>query len=276
MLLALKLALVPAFLAALTVAGRVWGPSVAGWLAGLPVVAGPIVLLLALERGSAFAAQASAASIAAIAASEAFNFTYAWTSRRFAWPLALIAGMAGWVGVAMGLTRLPGGLAWAVAAGCVAVAVSQSGLPRVTGHVPAARLGLGDLALRMFAGALLTLAVTTLSASMGATWSGLLSVFPLLGIVLAVSAQRAHGADFVALLTRGMVIGRGSFAAFFAVTATMLPHNSVWLSFVCASVVSVFVQGATKRLLGGARPLRAAHAHVLAPARELAEQPQAD
>jgi hypothetical protein len=47
MLLALKLALVPGFLAALTMAGRVWGPSVAGWLAALPVVAGPIVLLLA-------------------------------------------------------------------------------------------------------------------------------------------------------------------------------------------------------------------------------------
>ncbi|MFM0337586.1 hypothetical protein [Paraburkholderia fungorum] len=271
-MLALKLALVPAFLAALTVAGRVWGPSVAGWLAGLPVVAGPIVLLLALERGPAFAAQASAASIAAIAASEAFNFAYAWTSRRLAWPLALVIGMAGWVGVAICLTQLPSGLAYALAAACVAVAVSQSGLPRVTGHVPATRLGLGDLSLRMLAGALLTLSVTTLSASMGATWSGLLSVFPLLGIVLAVSAQRAHGADFVALLMRGMVIGRGSFAAFFAVTATMLPHNSVWLSFACASVASVFVQGATKRMLGGARHLPATHA----PARELAEQSQAD
>ena len=58
MLLALKLTLVPAFLSALTVAGRVWGPSVAGWLAGLQVVSGPIVLLLALERGPAFAALA--------------------------------------------------------------------------------------------------------------------------------------------------------------------------------------------------------------------------
>jgi hypothetical protein len=269
MLLALKLALVPAFLAALTVAGRVWGPSVAGWLAGLPVVAGPIVLLLALERGPVFAAQASAASIAAIAASEAFNFAYAWTCRRSAWPLALTTGMLGWVGVAMLLTHLPGGLMWAVAAGCVAVVISQSGLPRVTGHVPAARLGLGDLAVRMLAGALLTVAVTTLSASMGATWSGLLSVFPLLGIVLAVSAQRAHGADFVALLMRGMVIGRGSFAAFFAVTAMMLPHYGVWLGFACASVVSVAVQGATRRMLGTRRPVQAL-------TRELAEQQSAD
>ncbi|HEX7933161.1 MAG TPA: hypothetical protein VF573_08815 [Paraburkholderia sp.] len=261
-MLALKLALVPAFLAALTLAGRVWGPSVAGWLAGLPVVAGPIVLLLAIARGAPFAAQASVASIAAIAASEAFNFAYAWSCRRLSWPLALVAGMTGWIVMAMLLTHLPQTLVSALAAACVAVAMSLGGLPRVTGHVPATRAGASELAVRMLAGALLTLAVTTLSASMGATWSGLLSVFPLLGIVLAVSAQRAHGADFVALLVRGMVIGRGSFAAFFAVTAAMLPRYGVWLSFACASAVSIVVQGATRRMLDARRPVQAASREI--------------
>jgi hypothetical protein len=251
--LALKLALVPGFLAALTVAGRMWGPSVAGWLAGLPVVAGPIVLLLALERGPVFAAQASAASIAAIAASEAFNLAYAWTCRVARWPVALTAGLIAWALVAALLVRLPAGLAWSLAAACVAVTVSQAGLPRVEGSIPAARAGWLDLSLRMLAGALLTLAVTTLSASMGAAWSGMLSVFPLLGIVLAVSAQRAHGADFVTLLMRGMVIGRASFAAFFCVAAWMLPRFDVLASFACGAVVAVIVQGATKRLLSIAR-----------------------
>jgi hypothetical protein len=124
----------------------------------------------------------------------------------------------------------------------------------------------------MLAGAVLTLAVTTLSTSMGATWSGLLSVFPLLGIVLAVSAQRAHGADFVALLMRGMVIGRASFAAFFAVTATLLPRYGVWISFAIACAVSVIVQGATRRMIGGKRTLRA----VRVVSNELAGQQSAD
>jgi hypothetical protein len=256
MLIALKLALVPAFLAILTLAGRAWGPSVAGWLAGLPIVAGPIVLLLALERGPSFAAQVSAASIAAIAASEAFNFAYAWTCRVGRWPLALVVGLFAWAGIAALLTRLPAGLAWSVAVACGAVAISQAGLPRVDGVVPAVRSGGVDLGLRMLAGALLTLAVTTLSASMGAAWSGMLSVFPLLGIVLAVSAQRAHGAGFVALLMRGMVIGRASFAAFFSVVALMLPSTGVLPAFACAAVVSVLVQGATRRLVGIARQPR--------------------
>jgi hypothetical protein len=255
--LALKLALVPGFLVALTLAGRVWGPSVAGWLAGLPVVAGPIVLLLALERGPAFAAQASAASIAAIAASEAFNFAYAWTCRMCGWPLALIAGLAAWASAAVLLTHVPVNLTWSLALACVAVAISQAGLPRVEGVLPKAYFSLIDLALRMLAGAALTLAVTTLSASMGAAWSGMLSVFPLLGSVLAVSAQRAHGAGFVALLMRGMVIGRASFAAFFSVIALTLPTLGVLPAFACGAVVSVMVQGATRRLVAIAHKPRA-------------------
>ena len=51
MLLALKLLLVPALLAAISMAGKRWGPGVAGWLAGFPSLTGPILFFLAIERG---------------------------------------------------------------------------------------------------------------------------------------------------------------------------------------------------------------------------------
>ena len=50
-MLALKLLLVPCFLLLVSLAGRRWGAHVVGWLAGLPVVAGPILYFLALEQG---------------------------------------------------------------------------------------------------------------------------------------------------------------------------------------------------------------------------------
>ena len=51
LLLLLKLTLAPGLVAAVTLAGRRWGPRVAGWLGGLPVIVGPILLALAIVTG---------------------------------------------------------------------------------------------------------------------------------------------------------------------------------------------------------------------------------
>ena len=58
-MLALKLTLVPVFLLIVSMSGKWWGPSIAGWLAGLPVVAGPILYLLVLAHGPVFGAHAA-------------------------------------------------------------------------------------------------------------------------------------------------------------------------------------------------------------------------
>lgn len=51
----LKLLVVPPVIAGVSLAGRGWGPTIGGWLIGLPVNAGVIVFFIALEEGSAFA-----------------------------------------------------------------------------------------------------------------------------------------------------------------------------------------------------------------------------
>ena len=56
-MLLLKLLVIPGFLLLISLAGKRWGPSVAGWLSGLPVVVGPILFFLAIEQGQLFAAQ---------------------------------------------------------------------------------------------------------------------------------------------------------------------------------------------------------------------------
>jgi len=64
MLFVIKLVLVPLLIAAITAAGERLGPRIAGALTGLPVVAGPIALFIALEQGPAFAARAAVATLA--------------------------------------------------------------------------------------------------------------------------------------------------------------------------------------------------------------------
>jgi hypothetical protein len=49
-LVVLKLVLVPALIVSASLAGRRWGPPMAGLVASFPLVAGPALLFLAIER----------------------------------------------------------------------------------------------------------------------------------------------------------------------------------------------------------------------------------
>jgi hypothetical protein len=252
-MLALKLTLVPLFLLIVSMSGKWWGPSIAGWLAGLPVVAGPILYLLTLSHGAMFGARAATLSLAAILASEAFNFAYAWTCRLCAWPTALIAGLVIWFLSACGLSLLPTSPLCSLIAAFAAVCFGQSFLPRISVVSPGAPLSRLDLFGRMIAGGILTLAVTAISAWVGPTWSGLLAVFPLLGIILSVSSHRTHGPAFVISLLRGMVLGRFSFAAFCLVLTFALPNQRVIVAFAEAALLAMAVQWCTKRVAASGR-----------------------
>ena len=247
-MLALKLTLVPLFLLVVSMSGTWWGPSIAGWLAGLPVVAGPILFILVLLHGPSFGAHAATLSLSAILASEAFNFAYAWTCRRRSWPTALSVAMMTWLVCACGLSMLPASPIWAATAAFAAVCFGQSFLPRSSAVAAGAPLTWSDLIGRMAAGAVLTLLVTSLSGRAGPAWSGLLAVFPLLGIVLSVSSHRAHGPAFVISMLRGMVLGRFSFAAFCLLLSFSLPYQRPLVAFAEAAVLAMSVQWGTKRM----------------------------
>ena len=247
-MLALKLTLVPLFLLVVSMSGKWWGPSVAGWLAGLPVVAGPILYLLVLAHGPVFGAHAAERSLSAVLASEAFNFAYAWTCRSRTWPTALAAGLLAWFVAACGLSLLPNSALWAGIAALAAVCFGQSFLPRSTSVAAAVSLSRTDLMGRMMAGAALTIVVTAISGWAGAAWSGLLAVFPLLGSILSVSSHRAHGPEFVISLFRGMVLGRFSFAAFCLALSFSLPYVRPLVAFIAAAILAMLVQWVTKQM----------------------------
>jgi hypothetical protein len=61
--LTLKLFLVPALIYIVTLIGRRWGPGVAGWFSALPIVSGPILLVMALEQGTGFASVAAGRTV---------------------------------------------------------------------------------------------------------------------------------------------------------------------------------------------------------------------
>ncbi|MGO4808849.1 hypothetical protein AB4156_04475 [Cupriavidus sp. 2MCAB6] len=247
-MLALKLLLVPAFIACISVAGKRWGPAVAGWLAGLPVVVGPILFLLALERGAPFAAAAATSALCAVFASVAFSLAYAWSCRRHGWPLALAAALAAWLAAValLGWRPFSPFAALALALALATLFICPSLFPPPGAAARAAGISRTGLLVRMLAGAGLTLAVTTLSASIGSTWSGLLALFPVLGIVLSVFSHRAAGPDFVVALLTSMAGGLFSLVAFCFTLAVLLPRSTIAIAFATAILATAATQWAVK------------------------------
>jgi hypothetical protein len=255
-LLLLKLILVPLLIAGITLAGQRWGPDVAGWLSGFPVVSGPILLFLALEHGAGFAAQAACGTLSAVAGILAFTLAYSWTATRLPWPVCLLAGFTAYAAMISTINALAPPLPLAAATTVAALLIAPSLFPSLGLPLPGAHASRLNVILRMSMGAILVLLVTRFAASLGPRLSGMLALFPVLGSVLAVFSHRLAGAAFTVLLLRGMVLGFYSFAVFCLVLALGLPDLGTAMGFSLALAAALLVQAGTRRV-GRRQPLQA-------------------
>lgn len=256
MLLALKLVLVPGLIATVSLAGRRWGPRVGGVLAGLPLVAGPVLLFISLEQGTAFAARAAVSTLAALTSVSAFFVAYAWASLRVSWRAGLLAG---WIVFAAGaaLVHAARWQAWAaLAAALASFAAARILLPRGRGVPTAPRWLPWDLWLRMAASLGLVLVTTSLAAWLGPELSGVLAPFPIASSVLFAFIHAQQGADVVLRFLRGLIPSMGSFAVFCYVLAAALEPLGVAGGFALALAVQLGLQALLLAWLRR-RPLRA-------------------
>lgn len=241
-ILPLKLFLVPSLIFAVTMAGRRWGPAVAGWLSAFPIVSGPILLALSLEQGFEFAAHAAEGTLLAVLAILVFNLAYAWAAMRFAVFGSMLCALLLYALAVSGLQalQLPLLLCFGLVLGALLLAPRL--FPRVapdalTGGKPA-----NDLAWRMLAGALLVLSVTFTAARLGARLSGFMAMFPVMSTVLVGFSHYYSGRAFTLALLRGMVYGYFAFASFCLILALLLRTQSLTLAFSLGIVGALAVQ----------------------------------
>jgi len=248
-LLALKLLLVPAFLAVISFAARRWGPDVAGWLAGFPSLTGPILLFLALERGAEFTARVATGSLAAVFAAVAFGVAYAWACKRLGWFWSWLCAVAAWAVAGLLPVLVPMSPFAALLVALLTLVVAPRVFPRVQAQWGSHALPAAELLLRMAAGAAMVLLVTAVAEAVGTAWTGLIAVFPVMSSVLAVFSHRANGAGFAAALLRSMVGGFYAFIAYCLSVALLLEHWGVAATFGVAVSAAVVVQGAAKAVM---------------------------
>jgi hypothetical protein len=247
-MLALKLWLVPLLIAAITLAGRRWGPAVAGWLSAFPVVAGPILYFIALDQGPEFTANAAVGTLSAVLAILAFGICYAWAASFRHWPTSLLAGFSGYALAVMLLTFWSPTLWVAAITVMAALLLAPRWYPEPMVSDCPSRKPAKDIAWRMLAGALLVLLVTHFSTALGHRLSGIFAMFPVMGSVLVVFSHRQSGSAFTIHLLRGMLLGYYAFSVFCIVLALALVSFRINVAFLMALGCALVVQGLTRIL----------------------------
>jgi hypothetical protein len=240
-ILLLKLTLSPLMIALASLAARRFGPAAGGWLIGLPVTAGPVVLVLALDHGAAFATHVATGFVAGVSAEVAFDFGYvALASRGAGWLTALLAGSTCFAvaGTLLEGAGLPLSMLLAVALTALLVAIRF-----VPAGDAAARpvSGRRALALRMVAATTMVLAVTSLASTLGPGESGVLTTFPLLTSILAVSIHRSDPRAAIAVF-RGLLFGIFALTGFAATLALVVSREPLGVAFSLAVILTLSIQ----------------------------------
>ena len=243
-LLLFKLTLAPLLVLGATLAGRKWGQTAAGLVAGFPIVAGPILFFFALERGPVFAAGAAQATLLGLISLSFFALAYSW--RAWSGGTVISCLLLSWVAFAFatGLVQRaqdPGLLKsflWAL----LALFLAARSLPSFGESGELGPPDRWDLPLRGISAAVLVLGLTHFAEALGPRLSGFLTPFPVASTVLAVFAHRqGAGAAAVAVL-KGLLLALNSFAVFCLVLCLTLPSHSVPASFGLALAASAVLQ----------------------------------
>lgn len=241
-LLVLKIVLVPALVAAVTLASRRWGPRIGGLLTSLPLVAGPILFFLAVEQGDVFAAGAAVSTLLALVGVAAFSLVYGWACRRAPWPASLALG---WGAFAVAAALVHGAARWgpvlALGGALASFLVARRCLPPGRGAPSAGAPPAWDIPLRLGATAVVVVTVTTLAARLGPALTGVLTPFPVALGVLAGFAHSQRGSAEAIRLLQGCLSAMGGFALFCFVVAVALEPLGRVAAFGLALAVQVSV-----------------------------------
>lgn len=220
-----KLAIAPIFVAVVTLVARRMGPSAAGFLAGLPVVAAPILGLLIAAHGNAFGTVSALGTAIGTGATMLFALVYALLAPRLSPPLCLLASYAAYFAATGLSTFIPVTWPFAIVVPVIAWLITLRLFPKVSAPLTPLPAPAWDIPVRITATFVLVGTVTTLARLTGPELAGLVTPIPIITAVLAVFSHSQGGPAFSAVLLRSLVRGLVTFVSFFWLVAALLPHT---------------------------------------------------
>jgi hypothetical protein len=248
----IKIILMPLVVALVTLAGRKWGNNIAGILASFPFVAGAILLFIALEQGVGFAAATVPGIMVGILGWIVFCVVYILVGQRYN---AFISTLAGYVAyIAWGLLiqkfipllSLP---VWFFLTQVVLFVVLKF-FPQVSVPTPKEHRKLNfEIPLRMLMITIFVVVITYFANMLGATWSGILTPFPIITAVLAIFTHYTQGIAQVRKVFVGLFTGMFGFTLFLFLQAYLLPSTTIFYAFLLGFMADVLLTILMKRFL---------------------------
>jgi len=206
--LIVKMAVTAGFVVAATVTAERAGPVIGGLVATLPIGAGPVYVFLAMDHDPHFIAQSAVESLAINAANVSLAAAYTLLAQKRSLIVSLPGAFLVWLAFALVIRTIDWNFldAAAMNAGVLAVCVWLS---RAMRHVrmPAFHARWPDFLLRAAMVAVLVGIVVTFSFQLGPAGSGLLAVFPVVLISIALVMHPRVGGKAAAAVLANAPIG---------------------------------------------------------------------
>lgn len=242
----------PLVVAFVTLVGKKWGNGVAGVLASLPWVAGPIILFIALEQGTSFAVQSMSGIMVGVVGWVLFCVVYILVGRHYN---ALVSVAAGYVAyIALGIIINPFIVYFTIYQWFViclfSLVLGFIFFPKVKEQAAFSEKKLRfEIPLRMLVITFFVISITFFAKRLGPSWSGILTPFPIMTAVLAIFTHYTQGIYQVRKTYMGFFTGMLGFTLFLFLQAILLPSYSIGFSFVVGLVVDVAVTLSMKKIV---------------------------
>jgi hypothetical protein len=248
--LALKLILTPALIGAASLAGRRWGPSVSGWLVGLPLTSGPVIFYVALSQGTTFARATAIGILTGTITQAIFSLAYAWLALRADWPITALVSAVVFFAATAALQFIDLPLIALFIVVLLSLGIGLRLMPSGDeGNAPPTAPPRWDIPARMVTATVFVLLITGFASTLGPHLTGLLSPFPIYATILAAFAHHQRGPAAANGVLKGLLLGLFSFACFFLVVASFIELWGIAPTLTLAIVVALAVQGGSLWLL---------------------------
>ena len=240
----LKLLLVAASALLSSLVAKRFGHAVGGTLAGLPMIAGPIMGFVLWATPVEGVRAIALATLVCLPATVAHLVTFAWSGTRWPWWLSLALANLAFFGLGMLMPQL-GLPAWFVCLLALAVlALGGVAMPRLRIAPGAVDIPHAELACRVAAALLVAWAIIRSAGVAPAALSGLLLAVPITGNVLPCFTLPRYGAAATVALLRGFVRGLSGFGAFFVTLYLGLAAWPAGVAYAAAWIAALVVASA--------------------------------